>query len=84
MVALATTASRWSALSHDLRALPPGLSSPEALSEALRAAYYLADDGIATAAFLSLALGKPLLLEGAPASAKPRPRRRWRAFSAGS
>jgi MoxR-like ATPase len=53
-----------------LRALPAGLSSPEALSEALRAAYYLADDGIATAAFLSLALGKPLLLEGAPGVGK--------------
>jgi MoxR-like ATPase len=53
-----------------LRTLPNGLSSPEALSEALRAAYYLADDGIATAAFLSLALGKPLLLEGAPGVGK--------------
>jgi MoxR-like ATPase len=53
-----------------LRALPKGLSSPEALSEALRAAYYLADDGIATAAFLSIALGKPLLLEGAPGVGK--------------
>ncbi|MCZ8260319.1 MAG: MoxR family ATPase [Beijerinckiaceae bacterium] len=53
-----------------IRALPNGLSSPEALAEALRAAYYLADDGIATAAFLSLALGKPLLLEGAPGVGK--------------
>ena len=53
-----------------IRALPNGLSSPEALSEALRAAYSLADDGIATAAFLSLALGKPLLLEGAPGVGK--------------
>ncbi|PPD15232.1 MAG: ATPase [Methylobacterium sp.] len=53
-----------------IRALPNGLSSPEALSEALRAAYYLADDAIATAAFLSLALGKPLLLEGAPGVGK--------------
>ncbi|WP_284178961.1 MoxR family ATPase [Rhabdaerophilum sp. SD176] len=53
-----------------IRALPNGLSSPEALSEALRAAFYLADDGIATAAFLSLALGKPLLLEGAPGVGK--------------
>jgi len=53
-----------------IRALHNGLSSPEALSEALRAAYYLADDGIATAAFLSLALGKPLLLEGAPGVGK--------------
>jgi MoxR-like ATPase len=53
-----------------LRAPIPGLSSPEALSEALRAAFYLADDGIATAAFLSLSLGKPLLLEGAPGVGK--------------
>ncbi|MHC2464833.1 hypothetical protein ACVIHD_003845 [Bradyrhizobium embrapense] len=43
-----------------------GIDSPEALEKALRAAYYLADDGIATASYLSLALGKPLLLEGAP------------------
>ncbi len=33
-------------------------------------AYYLADDGIATAAYLALALGKPLLLEGAPGVGK--------------
>ncbi|TJW92171.1 MoxR family ATPase, partial [Neisseria gonorrhoeae] len=39
-----------------------GIDSPEALEKALRAAYYLADDGIATASYLSLALGKPLLL----------------------
>jgi MoxR-like ATPase len=51
---------------------PPvaGLSSPEALSEALKAALYLADDGIATAGFLALALGKPLLLEGSPGVGK--------------
>lgn len=48
----------------------PGLTSPEALAEALRAAYYLADDGIATAAYLALMLGKPLLLEGAPGVGK--------------
>jgi len=36
-----------------------GIDSPEALEKALRAAYYLADDGIATAAYLALALGKP-------------------------
>ena len=33
-------------------------------------AYYLADEGLATAAYLSLALGKPLLLEGAPGVGK--------------
>jgi MoxR-like ATPase len=47
-----------------------GIDSPEALSEALRTALYLADEGIATASFLSLALGKPLLLEGAPGVGK--------------
>ncbi len=47
-----------------------GIESPEALSDALRTALYLADEGIATAAFLSLALGKPLLLEGAPGVGK--------------
>ena len=31
---------------------------------------YLADDGIATAGYLALALGKPLLLEGAPGVGK--------------
>jgi len=47
-----------------------GISSPRELEEALRAAYYLADEGLATAAYLALALGKPLLLEGAPGVGK--------------
>ncbi len=47
-----------------------GIDGPEALEKALRAAYYLADDGIATAAYLALALGKPLLLEGVPGVGK--------------
>ena len=34
-----------------------GIDSPEALEKALRAAYYLADDAIATASYLALALG---------------------------
>jgi MoxR-like ATPase len=41
-----------------------GIDRPETLASALRAAFYLADDGLATAAYLALALGKPLLLEG--------------------
>ena len=53
-----------------VRATIAGIDSPEALEKALRAAYYLADDGIATAAYLALALGKPLLLEGAPGVGK--------------
>src|SRR6201988_2942715 len=47
-----------------------GIDSPQALEKALRAAYYLADEGLATAAYLALALGKPLLLEGAPGVGK--------------
>src|SRR5215207_5963412 len=47
-----------------------GIDSPEALERALRTAYYLADEGLATAAYLALALGKPLLLEGAPGVGK--------------
>lgn len=53
-----------------LRTTVAGISSPEDLAEALQAAMYLADDGIATAGYLSLALGKPLLLEGAPGVGK--------------
>src|SRR5215469_6844920 len=47
-----------------------GIGSPRELEEALPAAYYLADEELATAAYLALALGKPLLLEGAPGVGK--------------
>lgn len=47
-----------------------GIDRPETLADALRAAQYLADDGLSTAAYLALALGKPLLLEGAPGVGK--------------
>ncbi|MCB1365805.1 MAG: MoxR family ATPase [Rhodobacteraceae bacterium] len=47
-----------------------GISSPPELRHALEGAQYLADDGLATAAYLALALGKPLLLEGAPGVGK--------------
>jgi MoxR-like ATPase len=53
-----------------LRTTIHGIASPEALAAALKAALYIADDGIATAGYLSLALGKPLLLEGAPGVGK--------------
>ena len=53
-----------------IRAKIVGIDSPEALAGALRSAFYLADDGLATAAYLALALGKPLLLEGAPGVGK--------------
>ena len=47
-----------------------GIDSPERLASVLLAAQYFADDGLATAAYLALALGKPLLLEGAPGVGK--------------
>lgn len=47
-----------------------GIDSPAALQTALVAAQYLADDALATAGYLALALGKPLLLEGAPGVGK--------------
>lgn len=47
-----------------------GIDGPDTLEHALRSAFYLADDGLATAAYLALALGKPLLLEGAPGVGK--------------
>lgn len=47
-----------------------GIDSPDALQTALVGAQYIADDELATAGYLSLAMGKPLLLEGAPGVGK--------------
>lgn len=47
-----------------------GLDGPEPLAMALREAQYVADEGLSTATYLALALGKPLLLEGAPGVGK--------------
>ncbi|MEM9045216.1 MAG: MoxR family ATPase [Pseudomonadota bacterium] len=47
-----------------------GIASAKALREALVGAQYLADEGLATASYLALALGKPLLLEGVPGVGK--------------
>jgi MoxR-like ATPase len=44
--------------------LPEGVDDVESLTGVLRAHQYLADDGLATAIFLSLRLARPLLLEG--------------------
>ncbi|WP_417411310.1 AAA family ATPase [Hoeflea sp.] len=44
--------------------------SPEAMMSGLSALGYLADEGLATAIFLAIRLGKPLLLEGAPGVGK--------------
>lgn len=47
-----------------------GITDPVGLQRALIDAQYLADDALATTAYLALALGKPLLLEGAPGVGK--------------
>ncbi|MEY3019758.1 MAG: hypothetical protein RLZZ272_742 [Actinomycetota bacterium] len=44
--------------------LPAGVTDPPSLADALARHGYLADEGLATAAFLTLALRRPLLLEG--------------------
>ena len=49
---------------------PRRFQSPEALGSALREAAYVAGEGLSTAAFLAISLGKPLLLEGAPGVGK--------------
>ncbi|PSJ59492.1 AAA family ATPase [Kumtagia ephedrae] len=46
------------------------VASPEAVASRLAEMRYLADDGLATAIFLALRMGKPLLLEGAPGVGK--------------
>jgi MoxR-like ATPase len=45
-------------------ALPPGVSHSRDLQERLRKRDYLADEGLSTAIFLALKLGRPLFLEG--------------------
>lgn len=47
-----------------------GIEGPAALQSALTTAQYIADESLSTAAYLGLALGKPLLLEGAPGVGK--------------
>jgi MoxR-like ATPase len=46
------------------------LSTPEEVAGALEGVGYLVDDGLATAVFLALSLGQPLLLEGEPGVGK--------------
>lgn len=47
-----------------------GITNPDMLADALRDAQYIASAELATASYLSLALAKPLLLEGAPGVGK--------------
>ncbi|MGZ4752699.1 MAG: AAA family ATPase [Oryzihumus sp.] len=45
-------------------------SSPQAIADALDRVGYLADEGLATAAFLALQLERPLFCEGEPGVGK--------------
>ncbi|MDN5857071.1 MAG: MoxR family ATPase [Pseudonocardia sp.] len=45
-------------------------SSPTALADALRGTGYLADDGLATAAYLAMRMHRPLFCEGEPGTGK--------------
>jgi MoxR-like ATPase len=45
-------------------------SSPDDVAAALESAGYLPDDGVATAAFLAMRLGRPLFCEGEPGTGK--------------
>ena len=50
--------------------LPAGVASPADLARLLDGVGYLADSGVATAAYLALALPRPLLLEGEAGTGK--------------
>ncbi len=52
------------------RLLPPGVSSPAEMATRLEGVGYLADDGLATAVYLALALEQPLFVEGEPGVGK--------------
>src|SRR3954462_6599933 len=46
------------------------LTGPDDVAKALERTGYLADDGLATAAFLALKMGRPLFCEGEPGTGK--------------
>ncbi|HEY7592304.1 MAG TPA: MoxR family ATPase [Actinophytocola sp.] len=46
------------------------VASPDELADSLERVGYLADEGVATAAFLALRLGRPLFCEGEPGTGK--------------
>ena len=48
----------------------PSVGSPTELAQALETTGYLADDGVAMAAFLALRMGRPLFCEGEPGTGK--------------
>ena len=61
-----------------------GVSSVEDVISGLQAQGYLPDEGLATAVFLSLTLGRPLLLEGEPGVGKTEVARSLAAWTGGA
>ena len=57
-------------MSHRRGLVPAGVQGPADLARALGEVGYLADTGVATAAYLALALPRPLLLEGEAGTGK--------------
>jgi MoxR-like ATPase len=57
-------------MSNQDPATPGGIVSPQAVAELLASQRYIADRGLATALYLALDLGMPLLLEGEPGVGK--------------
>jgi MoxR-like ATPase len=55
---------------YDAQPAPPSLASPTALQDALLEQHYLADEGLATVAFLAVRMSRPLFLEGEPGAGK--------------
>jgi MoxR-like ATPase len=53
-----------------MAAVPPIIETPRALQSMLESKAYFADLGLATAIYLAITLGKPLLLEGEPGVGK--------------
>ncbi len=53
-----------------MTAARPAAGSPRELAAALESTGYLADDGLAMAAFLALRMGRPLFCEGEPGTGK--------------
>lgn len=63
-------AGRVSPTTDDGALAPPAPESPQALASALEATGYLADAGLASAAYLALRMGRPLFCEGEPGTGK--------------
>ena len=60
------------------RQMTGGFTTPQDVTRALAGEGYLADEGLATSAYLAFALEQPLLLEGEAGVGKTEVARAWR------